>query len=80
MSTRQVHIFPGPIVEYRQTMGQGEQIVRVMLNLTTPRIIVMFQKPDSPAQPLSLFIDEIEGFVADAKTRITALTSLSNGG
>lgn len=59
-------------VEFRRRLGRGVLVVKVYLHLTSPRVTFYVEDWNElgAIQPASLFLDEITGFVSEARRRL----------
>lgn len=74
-STSQVQV-DKDVVEYREPSSLGSLCVKVMLTTATPRVMVWMEERSTSKgglpkkSPASMFIDELNTFVEDAKQRL----------
>ena len=57
----------GTTIEFRSPFARATLIVRVSLDTPTPRILVAMQLSSGEIEPTSLYLDEVESYIATAK-------------
>lgn len=64
-------------VEFREPLGEGDQVVKIFFGEKSPRILMMYCKGTS-STPISMYAHEINAYIDQAKRELETFSKTSD--